>query len=78
MNSFDFLAIRKLQKEFGASDSQVAQFIKLVEVGSSLAPVEWVALAHELEMRADDIRCMDWELYVEATRCADQEFPIPF
>ena len=78
MNSFDFLAIRKLQKEFGASDSQVAQFMKLVEVGSSLAPVEWVALAHELEKRADDIRCLAEDRYFEATRCADQEFPIPF
>ena len=78
MNSIEILAIRKLQKECGASDSQVAEFLDLVEIGSSLAPVEWAALDHELEKRADDIRCIDWELYVEATRCADQEFPIPF
>ena len=56
MNSFEFLAIRKLQKECGASDSQVAEFMKLVEVGSSLAPVEWAALDQELEQRADDLK----------------------
>jgi hypothetical protein len=78
MNSFEFLAIRKLQKECGASDSQVAEFLDLVEIGSSLAPVEWAALAHELEKRADDIRCIAEDRYYEATRCADQEFPIPF
>ena len=78
MNSFEFLAIRKLQKECGASDSQVAEFLDLVEIGSSLAPVEWAALDQELEQRADNIRCIDWEIYREATRCVDQEFPIPF
>ena len=78
MNSIEILAIRKLQKECGASDSQVAEFLDLVEAGSGQAPEEWSALAHELEKRADDIRCIDWELYVEATRCADQEFSIPF
>ena len=78
MNSFEFLAIRKLQKERGDTDSQVAEFLELVEAGSSLAPVEWAAMAWELERDADDRRCLDWELYVEATRCADQEFPIPF
>ena len=73
MQSFEFLAIRKLQKECGASDSQVAEFLDLVKIGSSLAPVEWAALDQELEQRADDIRCIAEDRYYESTRSGDQE-----
>jgi len=46
MNSFEFLAIRKLQNERGDTDSQVAGFLRYVEDGwPSLVPVEWVELA---------------------------------
>ena len=75
MNSFEFLAIRKLQKECGASDSQVAEFLDLVEIGSSLAPVEWAALAHELETRADDIKHIDWLIHLEAEAASAGQEP---
>ena len=52
MNSFEFLAIRKLQKERGASDSQVAEFLDLAEAESDQAPEEWAALVNELEQVA--------------------------
>lgn len=81
MNSFEFTAIRKLQAERGDTDSQVAEFLQLVEVGSSLAPVEWAALAHELEKRAYDIRCIDWEIYREAAAASAAQEPtmeLPF
>ena len=54
--SREFLAIRKLQKECGASDSQVAEFLDLSEVESDQAPEEWSALVNELEQVADGLK----------------------
>ena len=78
MNSTEFTAIRKLQTERGDTDSQVTEFLDLVKAGSSQAPAEWVALARELETRADDIRRIDWEIHREVSvASAGQESTIP-
>ncbi len=36
MNSTEFLAIRKLQKEGAATDCEMAQFLDLVDAGNSV------------------------------------------
>jgi len=76
MNSFEFTAIRKLQAERGDTDSQVAEFLQLVEDGSSRAPMEWVALAREMENRADNIRCLDFNVaHGRAAQEPTMDFP---
>ncbi len=80
MNSTEFLAIRKLQKERGASDSQVAGFLDLLNAGDSLVEATWdLAVTEQIEREADDqthlAYCIERD---EAKRRGDHEFEVPF
>ena len=80
MDGTEFRAIRKLQKEREDTDSQVEQYLDLVEAGSSLAPPAWL----QLDNIMDGLKHLEWEDAEiqrhkrKAERRHDHAFELPF